>query len=503
AATISNAFFDLNLTDVATYGIGVSATNPGSSFSSWDSSIWTLSASAFPRLKYFDSPRATSEISEPALTPSLCSNSAPFDGGQGTRSSPFLISTAAQLQNLHCNPQASFRLTSDIDMSGKSYSGPLDYSGQFDGAGHTISNLTIPRVEGVWKTGLFDSIKGGIVKDLSVQNATVTGNNSVGIIVGHAEKGGVVLRCRSSGSVTVLGGPVNVYGEMTDWGPGPGGGLVGSVGFSIVAESSSSANVTAAHRSGGLVGQAEPQAMIWDSSATGQVNCNNMCAALAGVLSWNSSGSNSYALGGGNLIGLGGGMEDSYMNPSSADTLQWDPEIWEKTLSMTPQLRSPWGVNFSGTNLAGLQLRGANLSGINLSGANLSGADLQEANLTGVNLSHANLSAANMDSALLAGADLREADLRGSRLYFADLSGANLRAANLQGVQARAANFTNTNLSGVNLSYADLVSSDFSGSNLTAADFYFSNMPDLNNCNYCATRMNDGSILNPGCEVEW
>ncbi|MBU6376454.1 MAG: putative Ig domain-containing protein, partial [Bdellovibrionales bacterium] len=159
AGSISNAFFDSDLTGTSTFGTGTSGSNPGSSFSSWDSAIWALSASTFPRLKYFDSPSTASEMTEPALTPSLCSNSTPFDGGQGTRSSPFLISSAAQVQNLHCNPQASFRLTSNIDMSGMSYSRPLDYSGQFDGAGHTISNLNIPRIEGVWRTGLFDSLK--------------------------------------------------------------------------------------------------------------------------------------------------------------------------------------------------------------------------------------------------------------------------------------------------------------------------------------------------------
>ncbi|NDD93120.1 hypothetical protein EBZ37_13700 [bacterium] len=328
----------------STVGIGVSGESPGNAFAAWSSDVWALSASALPRLKYFDSPSATAEIQEAALSPSLCSNSTPFDGGQGTRSSPFLISSAAQLQNVHCNPEASFRLTSNIDMTGMSYSRPRNYSGQFDGAGHSISNLTIDREVGVWKTGLFDTLVGAVVKDLSVLNASVSGNYSVGVIAGHTERGSVVLRCRTSGTVNVLGGTINHDdGNQYDWGAGGGGGAVGSIWFSIVAESSSSVEVTADHRSGGLVGQGEPGAMIWDSYATGTLNCGegSFCGSLAGLLLWNSTSANNYSIG--NSWELLGAYDndpvDSYMNPSASDTVNWDPAIWNLPASGFPTLK--------------------------------------------------------------------------------------------------------------------------------------------------------------------
>ncbi len=339
AALVENAFFDSEISGASDFGVGVTGSNPGSSFSSWDSTIWVLSDSAFPRLKYFEASLTYQEITEPALTPLLCSNSAAFDGGHGTRSSPFLISTAAQMQNVHCNPQASFRLTADIDMAGMSYSRPLNYSGQFDGAGHTISNLLIPRIEGVWKTGLFDSLMGGIVKDLSVLNANVTGNYSVGVIAGHAEKGAVVLRCRTSGAVTALGGAIATSEGETDWGAGGSGGVVGSMWHSLVAESASSVTVSADHRSGGLIGQGEPQAMIWDSYATGTVSCETFCGGLAGVMAHGSTGAYNFVLGTGPLIGYGDEIPDSYVNPNSNQTANWDPGIWDTTSSTYPLIR--------------------------------------------------------------------------------------------------------------------------------------------------------------------
>ncbi|MBU6374402.1 MAG: hypothetical protein KGQ59_00240, partial [Bdellovibrionales bacterium] len=133
--------------------------------------------------------------------------------------------------------------------------------------------------------------------------------------------------------VTVLGGTItDTYGNQNDWGAGSGAGLVGTSWFSIIAESSSSVDVTAEHRSGGVLGGGEPQAMIWDSYATGAVNCDAMCGQLAGVMAWSSTGATSYAVGGGQLTGYWGSatdpMTDSYMNPTSANTTQWDPAIW-------------------------------------------------------------------------------------------------------------------------------------------------------------------------------
>ena len=73
--------------------------------------------------------------------------------GGGTEQNPYQIGTAAEL--LWFGQQVADRyysiwatLTADIDMEGEIWPTLVEYRGTFDGAGHTISNLTIP--EGLW-----------------------------------------------------------------------------------------------------------------------------------------------------------------------------------------------------------------------------------------------------------------------------------------------------------------------------------------------------------------
>ena len=78
-------------------------------------------------------------------------------------------------------------LDNDIDLENKAWT-PIGTSSNvftkiFDGQNHTISNLTInrPYVENV---GLFGVTQEGEVKNLTINNATVTGNLDVGVVAG-------------------------------------------------------------------------------------------------------------------------------------------------------------------------------------------------------------------------------------------------------------------------------------------------------------------------------
>ncbi|MCD8312944.1 MAG: hypothetical protein LUC24_02130, partial [Bacteroidales bacterium] len=76
-------------------------------------------------------------------------------------------------------------LTNDISLSGEwtpigTSSNP--FSGTFDGGGHTVSNLTITGDNDY--VGLFGYTTGGEVKNLTVENATVSGGDYVGAVVG-------------------------------------------------------------------------------------------------------------------------------------------------------------------------------------------------------------------------------------------------------------------------------------------------------------------------------
>ena len=78
-----------------------------------------------------------------------------YAGGSGTRADPFQIETAEQLFDISHDPTAYYILTADIDLDGTIYQtlsagdssvyywgvGFYDFSGVFDGQGHTISGL--------------------------------------------------------------------------------------------------------------------------------------------------------------------------------------------------------------------------------------------------------------------------------------------------------------------------------------------------------------------------
>ncbi len=77
-------------------------------------------------------------------------------------------------------------LAADIDLAGYQWipigSGTAYFSGTFNGGSHTISNMTVYAAE---DAGLFGELRGKI-ENLTVVNATVSGNHWAGVIAGHA-----------------------------------------------------------------------------------------------------------------------------------------------------------------------------------------------------------------------------------------------------------------------------------------------------------------------------
>ena len=82
-------------------------------------------------------------------------------------------------------------LAADIDMSGQTWPRIGGYSRTFDGAGHIIRNLNAT-------TGFIDMLSsGGIVKNLLLVDANISGNSKAGGIVGNM-MGGTVIACAVS-----------------------------------------------------------------------------------------------------------------------------------------------------------------------------------------------------------------------------------------------------------------------------------------------------------------
>ena len=121
--------------------------------------------------------------------------------GRGTQESPYLIANAADLGTIYRVPDACYRLTASIDLSGVRWSMPVIpfFSGWLDGNGFEICNLT---VSGAGDLGLFGRIeRGGEVRHLGITDANVMGiGDRVGGFVGI--NAGIVNTCFCDGKVS-------------------------------------------------------------------------------------------------------------------------------------------------------------------------------------------------------------------------------------------------------------------------------------------------------------
>jgi len=180
--------------------------------------------------------------------------------GSGSEGDPYLISTPAQLKELADEVAAGntfagqwFAVTADLDMSIHSNWGPIGassvalnpgyyrgstyhpitgsganakvFSGNFDGRGHTISNLTSTGTgsgAAADYRGLFGITSNAVIKNVTVVNAAVTGGSGIGALIGLASGNTSIENCHvknSSVKSSVGGTRLSV------------GGLIGEINF--------------------------------------------------------------------------------------------------------------------------------------------------------------------------------------------------------------------------------------------------------------------------------
>ncbi len=113
--------------------------------------------------------------------------------GEGTAEEPFIISNLKELKMFRddVNDGDTYngkfvKLTDDIDLNNEEWT-PIGnsenkFQGTFDGDNHTISNLLITGVNS--NVGLFGFTSNGEVKNLTVENACVSGYLNVGVVAG-------------------------------------------------------------------------------------------------------------------------------------------------------------------------------------------------------------------------------------------------------------------------------------------------------------------------------
>ncbi|WP_051958951.1 YDG domain-containing protein [Janthinobacterium sp. RA13] len=259
-------------------------------------------------------------------------------GGDGGASSPYLIADIHGLQGIgSLGFGNSYRLAGNIDASGTANWNdgqgfvPIagsggGFSGVFDGGGFTLSNLKIDRSgRSGSAAGLFGTVQGGTLRNLTLSGGSVTGTANVGALAGEVVSG-IIDGVNSS---TTVSGQRNV------------GGLVGSNGGAITLSSSSGAvtgvNADGGGAIGGLAGWNASSASITTSYATGVVTgAREMIGGLVG----NNQGalSQSYATGNvtgarsiGGLVGLNGGsIDDAYASGAVGRAGVADPILaWE------------------------------------------------------------------------------------------------------------------------------------------------------------------------------
>ena len=224
------------------------------------------------------------------------------DDGQGnyTVTSAEGLKNIAKLVNEQWNLGINITLTADIDLSGIDWT-PIgidynhQYTGTFDGGGHTITGLTVTTSDQY--AGLFGRIgSGGKVMNVKLEDVQIesdNGTSDVGGVAGWSY--GNIENCSVSGSVS---------GNST------AGGVVGAQWGGSITGCSSSATVKGVTYAGGIAGYTNNGATLTACYATGSVtleSINQYGNFAGGVVGSNGGGILTACYAWGSVTGSGSG----------------------------------------------------------------------------------------------------------------------------------------------------------------------------------------------------
>jgi hypothetical protein len=179
--------------------------------------------------------------------------------GSGTEVDPYLLKAADDVDAIRENIFAYYQMANDIDMSGYGAIRPIPtfMAGGIDGAGYTLSNLTVQIIKA--GSGFIETISDPsiIIKDLTLDNINYAGNFAdIGGIIGTVTASDLTLDGVNVTSGTIQSTQANL------------GGLIGSysgAGALTVTNCQVGVNFTSGSSIGGLVG----------NTGTGQVVVDN------------------------------------------------------------------------------------------------------------------------------------------------------------------------------------------------------------------------------------
>ncbi len=224
--------------------------------------------------------------------------------GEGTESSPFIITTPVQLQKISEKLGSYYKLGANIDLTGREWipigTVAAPFIGNIDGTGYTISSLNAINEEGE-NIGLF-GYNNGTISNITLENATVKGKTNTGGLVGYNI--GTVTQSKVNVNVTGTGDNVGILigynngivtnnqteGTVTNTGNNTGG-LIGQT-VKGISGNISKANVNGKNNTGGLVGYvyASSKTITLDNNkAEGKVIGENQVGGLIGYIIETSS----------------------------------------------------------------------------------------------------------------------------------------------------------------------------------------------------------------------
>ena len=255
---------------------------------------------------------------QPQITPKYLYISKP-----GDIDNPYLITTAAELNEIRNNPEAHYKLVNNIDLTNWiTENSPIEgwepingFSGSLDGNGFIIYGLWIDR-PAINNVGLFGSITGGVIKRTGIiipDDKKIEGNNNVGGFVGHTPYttaeisidecfvAGGTIEAKSSAAGGILGytstnsTTVNIrncyVANTTVLGADGAGGLVGTAYRSINVENCYSTGVVKSTNNdksaGGLVGETNDQSENYTIKNSIALNSEIFSSKSAGrIVGW-------------------------------------------------------------------------------------------------------------------------------------------------------------------------------------------------------------------------
>lgn len=225
-----------------------------------------------------------------------------YAGGTGTKDDPYLISTPEQFMKLAVEIEnlgqvddnwdsdytkgKYFKQTADLvfnegvmnKVSGASgdasiidnstlrtfngigyKAGDVDYqrfAGTYDGDGHAIIGMYHNNAKNSG-SGVFNFIEGATIRNLIVKEAYINANANVGLVVGYADAGSLIINCQSSG-IIYCGGSYHA-------------GIVGALQNSKMLNCFSDAWVWAKNQTGGLCGRIMKSAYAGNSYFSGWI----------------------------------------------------------------------------------------------------------------------------------------------------------------------------------------------------------------------------------------